>query len=369
MVLSSFVVVLSILTTISAYTWPSPQYDALEKFLYEGIDNNGRGIASLTSGCAKRVQSTFAAEWLRVAYHDMATHNVTDGTGGLDASIFRELTRPENVGAGMKDTMIDFQYSASKYISLSDIIAMGAVWGVASCNGPSLPYRGGRRDATGPGREGVPRPQQDLASHTETFRLQGFTPTEMISLIACGHTLGGVRSGDFPNLVDAKTGFEISTFDTTDAFDTAVVSEYLDSSTKNPLIRTANTTLASDLRIFSSDGDVTMNSLNSKSAYFQTCRTLLTRMLDTVPSNVTLTDEIKLLPAKVTNAQITVNNSQLLFYTTLRLSQRVNVSTPSNRQVTCGCVGHCFAWQIRDLIRIFFESPLVHILYQENDRG
>jgi hypothetical protein len=35
------------------------------------------------------------ASWGVEAYHDMATHNITDGTGGLDASIFYELDRPE----------------------------------------------------------------------------------------------------------------------------------------------------------------------------------------------------------------------------------------------------------------------------------
>lgn len=29
------------------------------------------------------------------AYHDMATHNILDGTGGLDASIRFEMTRDE----------------------------------------------------------------------------------------------------------------------------------------------------------------------------------------------------------------------------------------------------------------------------------
>jgi len=29
------------------------------------------------------------------AYHDVATHNITDGTGGLDGSIFFELNRAE----------------------------------------------------------------------------------------------------------------------------------------------------------------------------------------------------------------------------------------------------------------------------------
>ena len=31
----------------------------------------------------------------RKAYHDVATHNITDGTGGLDASIFYEVDRDE----------------------------------------------------------------------------------------------------------------------------------------------------------------------------------------------------------------------------------------------------------------------------------
>jgi len=78
---------------------------------------------------------------------------------------------------------------------------MGVIWSLAACSGPLIPFRGGRIDAFAPGPSGVPEPQQDLATHTEKFRLQGFTPTEMISLVACGHTLGGVRSVDFPEIV------------------------------------------------------------------------------------------------------------------------------------------------------------------------
>jgi len=32
---------------------------------------------------------------LRQAYHDMSTHNIEDGTGGMDASIRYELDREE----------------------------------------------------------------------------------------------------------------------------------------------------------------------------------------------------------------------------------------------------------------------------------
>lgn len=35
---------------------------------------------------------------LRLAYHDAATHSMTDGTGGANASIQFELDRPENFG-------------------------------------------------------------------------------------------------------------------------------------------------------------------------------------------------------------------------------------------------------------------------------
>lgn len=75
-------------------------------------------------------------------------------------------------------------------ISGSDIIAMGVVFALAGCQGPMIPFRGGRVDAYEAGPTGVPQPQDSLESHTEAFRRQGFTPTEMISLVACGHTLG-----------------------------------------------------------------------------------------------------------------------------------------------------------------------------------
>ncbi|KAG6804789.1 hypothetical protein H0H93_006710, partial [Arthromyces matolae] len=70
---------------------------------------------------------------------------------------------------------------------------MGAVLGVASCGGPVIPYRAGRIDATQAGPATVPEPQQDLQTHIASFERQGFNQTEMIALVACGHTIGGVR--------------------------------------------------------------------------------------------------------------------------------------------------------------------------------
>lgn len=97
---------------------------------------------------------------------------------------------------------------------------MGVVHSVIACGGPFIPYRAGRVDTHVPGPATVPLPQQDLATHTELFRMQGFNATEMIQLVACGHTLGGVRNPDFPTIV--TTADTLTRFDGTDAFDTVV---------------------------------------------------------------------------------------------------------------------------------------------------
>lgn len=94
----------------------------------------------------------------------------------------------------------------------ADTIALGVVLGVAACGGPIIPYSAGRVDATGPSPVTVPQPQQDLATHTELFRRQGFNSTEMIALVSCGHTIGGVRQVDFPQIF---SGSQLAAFDST----------------------------------------------------------------------------------------------------------------------------------------------------------
>lgn len=150
----------------------------------------------------------------------------------------------QNVGAGMFITQIDLSDHPGKYItsknlsssfscwvtsnpyvaSESDIIAIGVVLAVAECNGPTIPFRMGRVDALGPGSPGVPTPDQSLASHIESFRRQGFTQSEMIALVACGHSFGGVRSPDFPEIVPSAADDSqiLIPFDTTPAVDNAV---------------------------------------------------------------------------------------------------------------------------------------------------
>ncbi|KAF8643780.1 hypothetical protein AX16_008799 [Volvariella volvacea WC 439] len=334
--------VLPIFLTIPAatgYRWPSPQYDALETFLYEGIRADGSSMASLVHPCKTRpsTRASVAAEWLRFTYHDVSTHNIEDGTGGLDASVAYELDREENIGQGMRDSLADFETFPNKYLSRSDVIAIGTIFGIASCGGPIIPFRGGRIDALEAGPFGVPEPHQDLATHTEIFRRQGFSEEDMIALVACGHTMGGVRSPDFPDIVAPHAnpnlpGFE--NFDTTTDFDNAVVTQYLDGTSTNPLVVHHNATLTSDLRIFASDGNATMESLSSTETFMQSCSRVLEQMLNTVPREVTLTEEITLLPAKVYGVMLSIERGRLIFKASLRLTKPLGENANAQRVVT-----------------------------------
>ncbi len=133
------------LSAAAAYTWPNTQTDYLEKLLYEQITNLG-AIAGLPSGvasCAKTavdfpgptVDRTNSAEWLRTAFHDMATADVVAGTGGIDASIgFEFADRPENVGRAFIESIGFFINHMNIGASMADLIALATVITVGSCS-------------------------------------------------------------------------------------------------------------------------------------------------------------------------------------------------------------------------------------------
>ncbi|KAJ7983218.1 heme peroxidase [Mycena polygramma] len=313
-----------------AYLWPSPMLDELESLLYE-ITPGTTGIASFVQPC-----DTFsfpptgsnggsgrsnAADWIRTAYHDMATHNIADGTGGLDASIrfAEEQARAENVGDGFDNTFSVLTGFSTRYVSIADTLALGTVIAVEFCGGPQIPFRGGRVDATGPNLPGVPLPEQTLDSHIATFAKQGFTQDEMIGLVACGHTFGGVQHAPFPNIVpelnETNNNESVAHFDTTNThFDNNIATEYISGTTQNPLVVGFNDTTNSDRRIFGSDGNATMRSFaNSPELFASRCSELLGRMLDAVPSGVQLSDVITPLPVKPSSVKFTLDGDILQF--------------------------------------------------------
>lgn len=230
----------------------------------------------------------------------MATFDKATGTGGLDASIQFETDRAENAGDAFNGT---FGFTNNYYSirnSAADLVALSTVLAVGNCGGPKIPLRVGRVDATEGGALGVPEPQQDLDTHKKLFAKAGFNTEDMIAMVACGHTMGGVHGKTFPEITENNTETNVVHFDSTDStFDNKFATEYLDGTTKNPLVVAHNDTLNSDKRIFGADNNVTMKALASDPKTFQSmCSDIFARMLDTVPSTVTLTEPLEPIALK-----------------------------------------------------------------------
>ncbi|PPQ66407.1 hypothetical protein CVT26_011276 [Gymnopilus dilepis] len=310
--------------TANAYIWPSAQLDALEALRFDQNGHNAGPIAGFIQPCNKfflgGVNSTGRSnvgDWLRTAYHDMAAHNITDGTGGLDASIrFADEQIRDEVGCSVQ--------VLRRYLLMT------------RSGGPEIAFRGGRVDAAEPNAPGVPQPQQDLPAHIAAFARQGFTQKEMISLVACGHTFGGVQHEFFPDIVpqlnDPNNTESVMHFDSTFVtFDNNLAREYVAGTTKDPLAVGFNHTTNSDKRIFGSDGNSTMRSFaESLEAFHSTCASVLARMFDTVPRGVQLTEIITPLPVKPHNIQLILDGD------TLKLSGEVrfwNMPQDDNRKV------------------------------------
>ncbi|CBY00740.1 hypothetical protein IAQ61_011645 [Plenodomus lingam] len=280
------------------YVWPA-KTDAMDDLLFNqaGYNRNG-ALSDQVKDCAfgalePGIQKS--AEWLRTAFHDAVTYDKDAKTGGLDASIQYELDRQENLGSALNSTLADIASSVNVHNSAADLIALSMVMAVARCGDLRVPLRTGRKDATVAGPMGVPEAHTDLETSRRRFEMATFNQSEMITLIACGHTIGAVHSVDHPEIVSGTPAPEnIAHFDTTnDSFDNAVVTEFLNNSTTNPLVVNTNDTLNSDKRIFNSDGHATMKRLMDPAHFKAQCEVLLERMIDVVPGDVQLSEPLR----------------------------------------------------------------------------
>ncbi|KAF7333698.1 Peroxidase [Mycena venus] len=281
----------------TAYIWSSPQLDALESLRFE------QAFADLIQPCdsfsfdsgdaGSRSGRSNAADWIRAAYHDMATHNIADGTGGMDASIRfdEEQARPENAGDGFQNTLLAILARSNRYLSIADVLALGAVFAFDNWQTrTSLPLLG-----------------------------KGFTQAEMIGLVACGNTFGGVQHAPFPDIVselnDPNNTQSVAHFDATSVqFDNKLATEYIFGTTQNPLVVGLNETTNSDKRIFASNGNATMRSFaQSPELFSSTCEELMALMIDTVPKGVQLTEVITPLSVKLSGLDLILAGDVLQF--------------------------------------------------------
>ena len=179
------------------------------------------------------------------------------------------------------------------------------------CGGNYIPYQPGRIDATNADpTTGVPEPGSSLEETLELFERAGFHQEDSIVLTACGHTMGSVHHGGFPEVSPESAVTPNNTnggvnFDSTrGVFDTLVVEEYLQGTGNmgGPLVTSFNVTSRSDLRLYESDKNATMKKLYAQGDGFQdSCVNVMRRMMNTVPANVKLQDPISPMPIKPIN--------------------------------------------------------------------
>lgn len=89
-------------------TWPAST-DDLEDILFLQTGYRARNFSGPATPCSsgKSPGRITAAEWIRTAFHDMATGNTYTGIGGLDASIQFELRSGENLGPAFPGSLSD----------------------------------------------------------------------------------------------------------------------------------------------------------------------------------------------------------------------------------------------------------------------
>ncbi|KAG5915648.1 hypothetical protein E4U42_007958 [Claviceps africana] len=315
---SIFLGLLSLASSASADpTWPS-DVDELEEIMFQINSFRSRKFADTIFPCTTEASGPGrrnAAEWLRTAFHDMSTANTFFNTGGLDGSLQYELDNGENTGPGHRSTLRFMSTYVTTRSPLSDLLALGVYMSVRSCggaDGPIVPFRAGRKDASAAGALGVPQPQNSAFTFQQQFQRMGFTTEEMIQVTACGHTLGGVHVEEFPELVSREHMVNGNVaLDSTDAvFDNKVVTEYLSGNTTNPLVvgPSVKNKKNSDFKVFNSDGNKTMSALADAKTFKTVCQTVLQKMIDVVPTGVTLSDPVTPYTVKPVNLQLTLTN-------------------------------------------------------------
>ncbi|ETS73537.1 hypothetical protein PFICI_14483 [Pestalotiopsis fici W106-1] len=284
-------------------------YEEMEHLLVDNSGTNFDGFINAVSPCSNYFQDRTgiegeqsSAQWVRLVFHDFVTADVSAGTGGLDGSIAYEADRPENPGLFVNDTLKFMLPTITAYVSMADNIALGIVAAVATCSGNStgIPLRAGRTDALAAGPSGVPEPTTSLEDTLAQFEAAGFSQEDAIASTACGHSLGRIHYSNFPDIVDESTVTSNNThggvgFDSTPAsFDATVVNEYLDGtgSLGGLLVTAPSVDDRSDLRLYASDNNATMQNLSEELAFRSTCFDVFERMINTVPSGSTLTDPI-----------------------------------------------------------------------------
>jgi hypothetical protein len=295
----------------------------------------------------------------------------------LDASIMFETARSENVGAAFTTTLTNMLPFYNTRASISDLLALSVYASVRSCGGPIVPIRGGRMDATKGGSIGVPEPLDDIGTFQNKFSRTGFSTADMITMTACGHTVGGVHAADFPSIV--KAGTVANDYQATDSsiavFDNKIAIEYISGNSTDPMLTgiSVNNKQNSDFKVFNADGNVTMKTLTNPTTFQTSCASILQRMIEVVPKTVTLSDVIRPYEVKPQLLQLTLSSdgSTIMFTGEIRVRTTVRANSQiasvqlqyKDRTGGSNCGGCVITAQSKGMGTGFDETFWVSFLY------
>lgn len=311
--------------------------------MYQVSGFRSRGFGARVTPCSNNVAGPgrqSAAQWLRAALHDAASGSVYFNTGGLDGSLQYETNFPENVGPGFNQSLGTFSDFYNNRVGVADLIALGVYYSVRACGGLPIPLRGGRVDATTAGPPGfVPQPQDGFRTFGNRFARLGYNLTEMIRVVACGHSIGGVHSPEFAYLLPPNPVNGVGFFDTTPSrFDNKIIIEYLAGNTTNPLVTGPSVALQqnSDMIVFAGDNNQTVQGLQDPATFQSICRSLLQRMIEVVPNPATLSAPVLPYALKPASLQLTLidEGSSLLLEGWIRVRTTALHTSISSLDVT-----------------------------------
>jgi hypothetical protein len=112
------------------FYYPNPTHHTLSNHLISSIGQFSSGFILAITPCSNYVSGSqllgrqTSAQWIRVAFHDFVTANVSAGTGGIDASIGFETLRPEDSGSAMNDSIGFFSNYVTPYVSSRSFLSL-----------------------------------------------------------------------------------------------------------------------------------------------------------------------------------------------------------------------------------------------------
>jgi hypothetical protein len=201
----------------------------------------------------------------------------------------------------------------------------------------------------------------------------------MIQMVACGHTLGGVHSKNFPDIVPAGTApNDFALFDSTTDFDNKIATRYINGPDTDPLAVGPVPGKNADLAVFTADQNVTLKAMADAATFNSMCSSALQKMIELVPTNVTLSDVIAPYDVKPAGLQLTLlsGGAQIKFSGDIRV--RTTVSQISGVQVVykdrTGAAGGTIATSVSGTANGFDDSFSVYfsillLLYSLADRN